>query len=122
MDGYIMKMTLSLWCKLGICTLVDFSGIDYPMGSAPLAALSHFIGQEIHHDMAFARKSLRWLKALIHRDWEINPPVVALPVFNELQLQAVLCTWWASGQPVDPAAAIFSTMKATLLVQTAADH
>ena len=122
-DGYIMKMTLSLWCALGICTLVDCSGINYPVGSAPLAALSHFIGQEIHgDDMAFARKSLRWLKALVQHDLEINQPVVTLPVFNELQLQAVLCTWWAGGRPIDPAATTFSTMKAALLVQPAAHH
>ena len=121
-EGYTMKMTLSLWCNLGSCTLVDFSGIDYPVGSAPLAALSHFIGQEIHNDTGFARKCLQWLKALVQHDWEINLPMAALPVFNELQLQAVLCTWWAGGQPEDPAATTFSTMKATLLVQPAADH
>ena len=122
MEGYTMKMTLSLWCNLGMCTLVDFSGIDYPVGSAPVAALSHFIGQEIRDDAGFARKCLRWLKALVQQDWEINLPMAALPVFNELQLQAVLCTWWSSGQPKDPAATKFSTMKATLLVQPAADH
>ena len=120
--GYTMKATLSLWCALGTCTLVDFRGIDYPIGSAPLAALSHFVGQEIRDDMALARKSLHWLKALVQHDWEINPPVVTLPVFNELQLQAVLCTWWAGGQPVDPAATAFHTMKAALLVQPAAHH
>ena len=129
-DGYTMKMTLSLWCNLGICMLVDFSSINYPMGSAPLAALSHFIGQEIHDDLDFARKCLHWLKVLVQRDWETNQPVVAetnqpviaLPVFTELQLQAVLCTWWSSGRPIDPAAATFSTMQATLLAQPAADR
>ena len=121
MDGYIMKMTLSLWCALGMCTGIDFSIINYPMGSAPLAALSHFIGQKIC-DMPFARRCLCWLKALILHDWEINQPVVTLPVFNELQLQAVLCTWWSSGRPVSPVATTFATMKATLLVQPAGDH
>ena len=121
-DGYSMKMTLSLWCALGTCTLVDFSGINYPVGSAPSAALSHFIGQEIHGDKALARKCLRWLKALVQCDLESSPPVVTLPVFNELQLQAVLCTWWGGGQPVDPAAATFPTMKATLLAQPAVHH
>ena len=137
-DGYTMKMTLSLWCNLGICMLVDFSSINYPMGSAPLAALSHFIGQEIHDDLDFARKCLHWLKVLVQRNWETNQPVVAetnqpvvaetnqpviaLPVFTELQLQAVLCTWWSSGRPIDPAAATFSTMQATLLAQPAADR
>ena len=121
-DGYTMKSTLSLWCLLGVCAPASFIGIDYPMGSGPLDALSHFVGQEVHGDMDLARRSLRWLMALVWQDWEANPPVVTLPVFNELQLQAVLCTWWAGGQQVDPAATVFYTMKAALLVQPAARH
>ena len=120
--GYIMKMTLSLWCKLGTCTLEDFSGVEYPIGSSPVAALSHFIGQEIHGDMALARKSLQWLKELIQQNWESSPPVVAALVFHELHLQSVLCSWWANGRPSDPASATFPAMKSTLLDSPVLDH
>ena len=43
-DGYTMKATLSLWCSLGVSPLASFIGIDYPMGSGPVAALSSFVG------------------------------------------------------------------------------